>query len=195
MKYKLGFTLIELLIVVAIIGILAAIAVPNFLNAQMKANISRTYADMRTVSVALEQYMLDWNSYVEDHDWPDTPTQRGLFRLTFPVAYLSTLPIDAFTSKLAKNYSERNQNFELGTGNAFDPAKQWPNQAYIIISAGPNLIEEVDRNDEFPFTTTIKSFDISNGVRSDGDIVRLGGNYNSGYILLDGKIIANGRKN
>ncbi len=57
-----GFTLIELLIVVAIIAILAAIAVPNFLEAQVRSKVSRAKSDMRTMATALESYIVDHNN-------------------------------------------------------------------------------------------------------------------------------------
>ena len=58
-----AFTLIELLIVVAIIAILAAIAVPNFLEAQTRAKVARVRSDQRTLATALETYNLDNNGY------------------------------------------------------------------------------------------------------------------------------------
>jgi type II secretion system protein G len=96
MRHKLGFTLIELLIVVAIIAILAAIAVPNFLEAQTRAKVSRAKADMNALGTGLETYHIDWNTYPYQNPIsrslapPDAPnSERTLERLTTPVSYLT----------------------------------------------------------------------------------------------------------
>jgi prepilin-type N-terminal cleavage/methylation domain-containing protein len=65
---KKAFTLIELLIVVAIIAILAAIAIPNFLEAQTRSKVARTKADMRSLKLSLEAYRVDNNTYPEGRD-------------------------------------------------------------------------------------------------------------------------------
>ena len=65
MKFRknAGFTLIELLIVVAIIGIIAAIAIPNLLNAIDRGKQKRSMADMRSLGTAVESYSVDVNFY------------------------------------------------------------------------------------------------------------------------------------
>lgn len=64
-----GFTLIELLIVVAIVGIIAAIAIPNLLNALDRGKQKRTMADLRSLATAVEQYSVDLTIY---------PTANGI---------------------------------------------------------------------------------------------------------------------
>ena len=63
LRHEKGFTLIELLIVVAIIGIIAAIAVPNLLTAIQRSKRSRTAADMRAIGTALGSYQVDNNNF------------------------------------------------------------------------------------------------------------------------------------
>ena len=58
-----GFTLIELLIVVAIIGMIVAIAIPNLLQAIDRSKQKRTMADLRSVGTAVESYAVDQNFY------------------------------------------------------------------------------------------------------------------------------------
>jgi type II secretion system protein G len=99
-----AFTLIELLIVVAIIAILAAIAVPNFIEAQVRAKVSRCRADQRSLATALEAYRVDSNAYPPDPQglsdehrgplyWTDISV---LVPLTTPIAYITTIPEDVF---------------------------------------------------------------------------------------------------
>jgi len=101
---KKAFTLIELLIVVAIIAILAAIAVPNFLEAQTRSKVSRVKGELRSLATALESYHIDSNHYPLLMNY--IPGQDGdvlqaasiaLHVITTPVAYMSTVAlIDPF---------------------------------------------------------------------------------------------------
>ena len=105
MRKVKGFTLIELLIVVAIIAILAAIAVPNFLEAQTRSKVSRTKSDQRTMATAMEAYFVDNNAYLWPSvnifkAYPSLPDEvlGGLLwgPLTTPISYITSIPTDVF---------------------------------------------------------------------------------------------------
>lgn len=94
-----GFTLIELLVTVGIIAILAAIAIPNMLEAQTRAKVSRAKNDLRVLATAIESYRTDNRGYPDVIPMPADIDLGGawiLKPLTTPVAYLSSLPPDPF---------------------------------------------------------------------------------------------------
>ncbi len=195
-----GFTLIELLIVVAIIGILAAIAVPNFLNAQTRAKVAKVKSDMQAMGQAQEMYRLDWNTYTENHHDSDVPLHAGLYRLTHPTAYIGSLPRDPFYTNpmaVADDWGSTQSHYTFGTepdwgpewdrgGNANGQATRW-----LVASAGPSFSDDSNPVFEYPGANKVKwdlpggfsvdgysitfrymRYSSSNGLLSSGDILR-----------------------
>jgi prepilin-type N-terminal cleavage/methylation domain-containing protein len=191
-----AFTLIELLIVVAIIAILAAIAVPNFLEAQTRAKIARVQADMRACATGLETYAIDYGKYMPAWEYPLTTTWgnpgRGWpyhlwvpSRMTTPVAYMSSLPTDPFKpiDPFAKSpydvISQRpgywNMKYMLATGmvmgmytKMYEIGGEW-----ILYSYGPDRL----LFNNYPSGTATsqgvyRDYDATNGTVSAGNILR-----------------------
>ncbi len=126
---RCAFTLIELLIVVAIIAILAAIAVPNFLEAQVRSKVARAKTDMRSVATALEAYAVDSSKYpwapssVTDLDGYGNVRAYAFLtvpdNLTTPVAYLTSHVADVFRIGRSANIGP-NQGKPYASGDPQD---------------------------------------------------------------------------
>jgi type IV pilus assembly protein PilA len=87
-KSQKGFTLIELMIVVAIIGILAAIAIPNFLRFQLRARSSEGKTNIAALRTAQESYQAEFGSYVSTLKTP--AAAPGTQKVVFDVAVDTT---------------------------------------------------------------------------------------------------------
>ncbi len=184
-----AFTLIELLIVVAIIGILAAIAVPNFLNAQIRAKIAGAEADMRNIGTAIEMYQLDYNNpprtmtlgcYTGTCEGSQMSRVMRLSKLTTPVAYMSSVPEDKFNTLELQSAASQLNTYPYwepgfadgyrslsGLGRHFK-GQDKPNKVWALMSYGPDGdFEAAGGGDLAPFET-------SNGLTSNGDIMRFG---------------------
>jgi prepilin-type N-terminal cleavage/methylation domain-containing protein len=208
-----AFTLIELLIVVAIIAILAAIAVPNFLEAQTRSKVSRVQADFRTLATAIESYYVDKNSYPWDQDDDITSTGEDGFRLlTTPISYFSSgrALSDPFADERRPGNNDSAPHYQMSSGvdpyrrgtdriPRGDPAYE-PVQAWALFSNGPNNrirgpAESVAMsNDDWPFKpigggvnlNPRAFYDPTNGTTSFGTIIRFGGDYNGGNWVIAG---------
>lgn len=192
---KKGFTLIELLIVVAIIGILAAIAVPNFLNAQNRAKVARLVSDLKAVSTAEEQYSLDRGQYTFDYDCNVGGLEFGSYRpLTTPTPYISSVPFEIFYNELkAFNNNTRaglkRPVYEYTSKVSFGPNGspsckndttrynflQQNRVEYVMISLGPDGDQDDFAWDVPAFTNLLshKGSEIyapSNGLLSSGNV-------------------------
>jgi len=189
MKNRKGFTLIELLIVVAIIAILAAIAVPNFLEAQIRAKVTRVRTDFRNLRVALEAYRVDNNDYPPDGQlgtsWYNDYRVQCL--LTTPVAYITTVPVNPFFDIRQSqsggpggqtgrgSYAFWGADRHYGAANGGQDPDIRP-IAWYMVSCGPNLTNEFGGKwgrDIIGRTPTYVNdlYDPTNGTVSWGDLV------------------------
>lgn len=203
LKKQLGFTLIELLIVVAIIAILAAIAIPNFLAAQTRAKVSTAMKDQQTIATGLESYQVDntaypWSSDLY-HGIPDSESVRDycrtarLARLTTPIAYLSHVPMDVFNLK--GNISSTHPTWTGSWDRAYPYWEPAIFDAYKANSVYDNMFTDVpdertkrgrwavmsfgpDQNYSINIYVTwpgkIMHYDPTNGVVTNGDVWRFG---------------------
>ncbi len=192
-----GFTLIELLIVVAIIAILAAIAVPNFLEAQTRAKVARVQADQKSIVTALETYNIDRKTYPHssnlDAAGEKTQNRRdinGFLCLTTPVAYINSVPIDPFNPK-TKDGQPKIHLFTGNEGNNNTAKKTF----YALMSVGPNANNkdntvfgaDLTKFNVFVLLKTPTSgtaphstswgvpYDATNGTTSAGGVFKMGG--------------------
>jgi len=171
-----AFTLIELLIVVAIIAILASIAVSNFLEAQVRAKVSRAQNDLRTIATGLESYRVDTNHYPPTPLTPITTRDERLSFLTTPVAYLSSIPLEIFSKKQKEGYAfwSANLNDAMKTSPIyFHLAEEKRRQdRWALFSRGPDLGYEAAVEESG--SGLLMWYDPTNGTVSNGDVMRFG---------------------
>ncbi len=182
---KSSFTLIELLIVVAIIGILAAIAVPNFLNAQVRAKVARSLADLRSIRTAMGMYSVDNGRNIMDPwEWNQQGFYQRGFRvwspLSTPTSYINgSAFLDPFVPQENPHSGAaweavmdgvfhyrnvrvmRENNLQNSKSNAH------PTAMYVARSPGPDrwYIHSPQR------LMNWMAYDPSNGMNSIGDIM------------------------
>lgn len=186
MQNQRAFTLIELLIVVAIIAILAAIAVPNFLEAQTRSKVSRMKADIRTLTTGIEAYAVDWNVYPPHlrNDGTEIPYPDRYVVLTTPVAFLTSITArDIFFTEVPTGPGAPDQYVSWTNFRSFETRGTHPLLAavdthrWLLRSRGPDgIVEDNAVRNGFMLDGITGGpsmvYDPSNGTISRGDVFR-----------------------
>ena len=171
-----AFTLIELLIVIAIILILVSIALPNFLDAQVRAKVTRAKGEIRGLATALEQYHGDYNYYPRDQDSGAMGRNGGLCWMTTPTSYIHSVPQDSFGS----HEDEPWEVYQLGGIETFGRPCLKCLETWVLFSNGPDLRQSELGVQGAHFDSpsndgSSDSYCPTNGTRSIGDIFLWGG--------------------
>ena len=200
MKRHSGFTLADVIITAIIIGILIVTIAPNFFHVHGNRRIARAKCDMKSLSMVLESFYIDNNSYppmdtdkirmrrqykgCEDtpcgcavidisHIMIGTAGDKRIY-LTTPVAYISSLPSDPFRTNCGYGYGSNGQSYYIltcwGPDRRDSSGKELDEREYTGAQ-----FHDIDRAAfrTAPFTLSQLTYEPSNGMNSAGDIIRL----------------------
>ncbi|MFH1743224.1 MAG: type II secretion system protein GspG [bacterium] len=174
---KPAFSVIELLLVAGILSIIVAIAVPNYLDAKVRAQVTQVRLDLNRVEGALQFYHLDTNRYppaipglslLEEEPWLSSHPAYDCFKEhapnPFPSLYLDYGFIDASEARQANNGRWMGKTVS-------SPAQTIPQdgrEVWLLSSVGP------ERSITLFGNGVPVSYDPTNGVLSPGKIYRIG---------------------
>ncbi len=183
-KKTTAFTLIELLIVIAIVLILISIALPNFMDAQLRATVAKVKGELRSINTAMAIYHRDYGEYPSRQDftrgaypsYTDDSVPMGLYSLTSPNRYMSAIPLDPFRGRWTPTYSLNG----LRKGSYKDIS--YALETWVLYSFGPSthLADELVIDPRAPLYhlddgRPVFTYSPTNGTRSPGGIYVWGG--------------------
>lgn len=174
---KPSFTLLELPIVAGIIAILAATAVPNYVDARLRAELTETQVDLNAVTGALYRYRVDTNSYP-----PITANSAESLGRLERMELLNFRPLDHFKLENNDQFRYTSYYFDYRKVNLAGRSRGITTAATVIpppsvyyvwcvSSVGPDLVRQYGNfasDNLFPTT-----YDSSNGLRSPGEVLTI----------------------